>query len=331
MKLELLKIFAAVLVLFNVNTANSKTNEDIGGAMKTNVTFKSHNLTLAGVLYIPDDFDGRKLTGIVVAHPAGGVKEQTAGRYAEELAKRGFAALTFDAARQGESEGEPRGLEDPFQRAEDIRSAVSFLATRSFVDENRIGILGVCAGGSYISYTAQTDRRMKAVATVSAVDPAGELLQDPKVRDVLLNQAGILRNLEAKGEGAFLLHVNPGTRAEAEAYPERSMFRECYDYYVDGIGKHPNSTGWGLLQFDVLAHFRPFEHMEWIAPRPLLMIVGSEADTKHFSEDAVKKAGKNAELFEIKGASHMDLYYKDKFVEQAVDKLNDFFTKNLGK
>ena len=331
MKLKLFGIAAALLVFFNIGAASSKTTETVGGAMKTNVTFKSHNLTLAGVLYIPDDFDGRKLTGIVVAHPAGGVKEQTAARYAEELAKRGFAALTFDAARQGESEGEPRGLEDPFQRAEDIRSAVSFLATRSFVDENKIGILGICAGGSYVSYTAQTDRRMKAFATVSAVDPAGELLQDPNAREALLNQAGLLRNLEAKGEGAFLLHVNPGTRAEAEAYPERSMFRECYDYYVDGIGKHPNSTGWGLLQFDVLAHFRPFEHMEWIAPRPLLMIVGSEADTRHFSADAVKKAGKNAELFEIKGASHMDLYYKDEFVEQAVQKLNGFFTEKLGK
>lgn len=127
---------------------------------------------------------------------------------------------------------------------EDIRSAVSFLSARSFVDENRVGILGVCAGGSYVSYTAQTDRRMKAIATVSAVDPAGELLQDPEMRDFLLNQAGVLRNLEAKGEGAFLTNVNPGTRTEAESYPERSMFRECYDYYVEGPGKHPNSTGW---------------------------------------------------------------------------------------
>ena len=305
-------------------------NKYIGGTnMKTKVNFLSNNIKLAGELYTPDDFDGRILNGIVVCHPAGGVKEQTAGRYAEELSKKGFATLTFDAARQGESEGEPRGLEDPFQRAEDIRSAVSYLSSRSFVDENKIGILGVCAGGSYVSYTAQTDYRMKAIATVSAVDPVGELLQDPEMREMLIRQAGILRNLEAMGNGPFLSHVNPGTRAEANAYPERSMFRECYDYYVDGIGKHSASTGWGLLKYDMLAHFKPFEHMDWIAPRPLLMIAGTEADTRHFSEEAVKCAGTNAELYDIEGASHMDLYYKDEYVEKAVEKLTDFYTNNL--
>ena len=301
--------------------------------MKSAVTFTSNGIGLEGELYIPDDYDGRTLAGVVVCHPAGGVKEQTAGRYAEELSKRGFAALAFDAARQGASHGEPRSLEDPFQRAEDIRSAMTYLSTREFVDEHRVGILGVCAGGSYVSYTAQTDRRMKAVATVSAVDPAGELLADPATRDLLIEQAGTLRNLEARTGMTFLTHVNPGTRTEAEAYPERSMFRECYDYYVDGIGKHPASTGWGLMRFDMLAHFRPFEHMEWIAPRPLIMIVGSEADTAHFSEEAVAQAkqghDEHAELSVIHGASHMDLYYKDHFVDEAVNRLTEFYCNNL--
>ncbi|MBS0480721.1 MAG: alpha/beta hydrolase [Proteobacteria bacterium] len=297
--------------------------------MRTHVSFLSHNVRIAGSLYIPDDYDGRMLAGVVVAHPAGGVKEQTAGRYAEELSRHGFAALTFDAARQGASEGAPRALEDPFQRAEDIRSATTFLSTRSFVDERRVGILGICAGGSYVSYAAQTDRRMRAVATVSAVDPVAELLEDPALRDQLLNQAGVLRNLEGRGEGIFETHVNPGTPAEAATYPERSMFRESYDYYVDGVGEHPSSTGWGVLQFDVLAHFRPFEHMDWIAPRPLLMIAGTDADTRHFSETAVAKAGPTAELFDIPGATHMDLYYKDDMVPQVVDKLADFYGTHL--
>lgn len=110
-------------------------------------------------------------------------------------------------------------MEDPFQRSEDIRAAISYLSSLSFVDENKIGVLGICAAGSYSSYTAQTDRRIKALATISAVDPVAELLEDAETREFLLNQAGVLRNLEARGEGPFLTHVNPGLRTEAEAYP----------------------------------------------------------------------------------------------------------------
>lgn len=297
--------------------------------MRAKVAFRSNNLLIAGELYIPNDYDGRALAAIVVSHPAGGVKEQTAARYAEELAGRGFAALTFDAAYQGESEGQPRGLEDPFQRAEDIRAAVTYLAARSDIDAQRIGVLGICASGSYVPYAAQTDRRMKAVATVSAVDPAGELLSDPAMRDSLLNQAGILRNVEARGEGAFETNNLPATKLAADAFPARSMFGESYDYYRGPLGRHARSTGWGLIRFDVFAQFDPYRNIGWIAPRPLLMIAGTEADTRHFSEDAVARAGETAELFDIEGASHMDLYYKDAFIPKVADKLADFFGKNL--
>lgn len=253
------------------------------------------------------------------------MKEQTAARYAEELSRCGFASLAFDAAYQGESEGEPRGLEDPFQRAEDIRAAISYLSSRSDVDSERIGALGICAAGSYVPYAAQTDRRMKAIATVSAIDPVAELLHDWDAKDALLNQAGILRNMEARGEGDFEFNMLPETKAVADALPARSMFGESYAYYRGSLGHHIRSTGWGLIRYDVFAHFSPFQNITLIAPRPLLMIVGSEAVTRHFSEDAVDQAGENAELHDIEGASHMDLYYRDDFIPLVILKLNDFF------
>lgn len=298
--------------------------------MKSPCTFKSGGFTISAIAYLPDDYNGQKLPGIVVCHPAGGVKEQTAGLYAEQLSKQGFATLAFDAARQGESSGEPRHLEDPFQRAEDIRNAVAYLATRPWVEEDHVGLLGICAAGSYTSYAAQTDYQIKALATVSAVDPAGELLEDKEMKDMLIKQTGIFRNLEQAGGGSWQQHVNPGTREEAESYPPRSMFRESYDYYVDSHWQRPHATGWGDLRYDMLAHYHPFEHMEWIAPRPVLMIVGSEADTAHWSKQAVEKAGDNAELIVIPGASHMDMYYKDKYVDEAVKDLSAFFHKYLG-
>ncbi|WP_323180147.1 alpha/beta hydrolase [Streptomyces sp. NBC_00893] len=97
--------------------------------MRTDVRFPTNGLQLAGHIYLPEDSDG-PLPAIVISHPTTGVKEQTPAVYATRLVEEGFAVLTFDAAFQGESEGTPRGLEDPFQRAEDFRAAVSYLTTR---------------------------------------------------------------------------------------------------------------------------------------------------------------------------------------------------------
>src|SRR4051794_4513324 len=98
--------------------------------VKTSVTFPSTDLALVGILFTPDDYVDGRLPAIVISHPGGRVKEQSPSIYAKRLVRAGFAALVFDAAYQGESEGEPRGVENPFQRAEDIKSAVTYLTTR---------------------------------------------------------------------------------------------------------------------------------------------------------------------------------------------------------
>jgi uncharacterized protein len=303
--------------------------------MRSNVTFKSNGLKIAGHLYLPDDYkEGEKRSAIVVGHPCGGVKEQTAGLYAKKLSEKGFITLAFDASYQGESEGEPRFLEDPFSRAEDVKSAVTFLETRDDVEEQRIGALGICASGGYVPFAAETDRRIKAVGTVSAVD-MGDFVRNGLRNSVipnlehLLEESNKARIEEAKGQPPRLEHIVPNTPEEVPKDAPSSI-REATDYYRTPRAQHPNSQNWILVRsIDRIAEYSSYDHVHMISPHPLLMIAGTKADTRYFSETAIEKAKEPKELFLIEGATHISLYDKKEYVNPAVDKLNNFFNQYL--
>ncbi|MET7637826.1 alpha/beta hydrolase [Streptomyces sp. NPDC005438] len=296
--------------------------------MKTNVTFPSSGMNLAGHLYTPDEpTGGPRLPAVVIGHQTTGVKEQSPAVYAPRLAAAGYLVLTFDAAYQGASEGEPRGLEDPFQRAEDFRNAVSYLATRPDVDPERIGVLGICGSGGYAPYAAQTDQRMKAVATVSAADVTSFFRDpDPEGFGELVEQAGRARNEEAAGGPVRMVPVLPDSVDDSTP----ALTREFFEYYRTPRAQHPRSVGaYALRSVDQLDQFDAYAEVHKIAPRPLLMIAGSEAATLPYSQRAVANAGHSAELFVVDGATHVDLYDRDEAVSPAVTKLTDFFGKYL--
>jgi fermentation-respiration switch protein FrsA (DUF1100 family) len=295
--------------------------------MKTDVRFPSNGLMLAGHAYTPEGASNTPLPAVVVGHPTTGVKEQTAGLYAQRLADQGFLTLTFDAAYQGESEGAPHGLEDPIQRADDFRNAVSYLTTRADVDAERIGVLGICGSGGYVVYAAQTDRRMRAVATVVAADvPAWLRAAGDEAFDQMVDAAGHARSAEAAGQEVPMI---PMVVEPDESTP--AALAEFYDYYKTPRAQHERSDNMiALRSVDKLAQFEAYEHVERIAPRPLLMVAGGEAMTLPVSQDAVDRAGDNAELYVIEGATHVDLYDKDEAVTPAVARLVEFFKANLG-
>ncbi|MFI6879791.1 alpha/beta hydrolase [Streptomyces sp. NPDC050400] len=296
--------------------------------MQADVTFPSNGKTLAGHLWTPGDLvAGERRPAVVVGHPTTGVKEQTADLYARRLADAGLVALTFDAAYQGESEGLPRGLEDPFQRADDFRHAVSYLTTRAEVDPGRIGVLGICGSGGYAPYAAQTDHRMKAVATVSAADVPGFFRgADPAGFQELVAQAGQARSEEAAGGPVRMVPLLPDT---VDASTPAAV-AEFYDYYRTPRAGHPRSIGaYALRSADQLDQFDAYADVHKIAPRPLLMIAGSEAVTLPFSQGAVAKAGPTAELFTVEGATHVDLYDRPEAVGPAVARLVGFFGDHL--
>lgn len=301
--------------------------------MKTDVQFKSGGFRLAGNLYTPDDLAPGKHPAIIVGHPSSGVKEQTAGLYASKLAAQGFITLAFDTATQGESEGMPRGVDDAARRVEEFKEAVSFLVARQEIDPHRIGILGICASGGCVVPAAVSDHRIRAVATVSGVDLAtwhrvgADGKQDPAVFQSMLDSAAAARSAEALGKGVATFPIQPATREEARA--AGAMALDGWDYYCDR-GKHPRSAkAFTFSSIDRTAVVDGFRFINMIAPRPLLMIVGTEAVTKWMGEDAIKRAQEPKELFLVEGATHCGLYDKPQFVTPAVAKMTAFFRANL--
>lgn len=310
-------------------------------AAPKNVTFQSRNITIAGHLYLPaPDAPSRAHAAIIVGNPSSGVKEQASGLYARLLADAGFVTLAFDPAYQGESGGFPRNLEDPYQRVEDFKCAVTYMSTLSedvaLVDPSRIGIVGICASGGFVPFAAQADVRMRAVATISA-SCFGEVTRSgikdsaavtPEVLASLLEQSGKDRITQVMTGEAPQTSMLPESADLLPAdLPERGALKEGIDYYKTPRGAHPRSVNkqvaWSL---DLRANYDSFAFNHMISPRPLLMIAGGDADTAYMSRMGVEKAKEPKELFIIDGMSHVDLY-DDTSV--TLPKLVDFMTSAL--
>ncbi|GAB2508209.1 alpha/beta hydrolase [Nocardia heshunensis] len=302
---------------------------------KIDISFESAGIALAGHLYLPERSADRRLPAIVVGHPASGVKEQAAGLYASKLAENGFVTLTFDAAFQGESGGEPRGLEDPAQRVEDLKAAVSYLTTRPEVDAERIGVLGICASGGYALAATGSDHRVRAVATVSGVDVArlfrlgADGAQDPGVFQGMLDAAAHARTVAAAGEKPDVLRLFPETIEQARELGGE-YGAEGFEYYCTPRGQHPRSAkALDWTSIDKLATFDAFAAVPLIGQRPLLMILGTRAITAWMGLEAFQKAVGPKRIHWIEGASHVDLYDRAQYVDPAVRQLADFFTTSL--
>ena len=320
------QVTLAVEVKTQVGSIMSQTN-------MRHVTFKNGQIIMAGNLYLPDSFDEKKqYPTIIVTHPGGGVKEQTAGLYAQKLAKKGFITLAFDASHQGESGGEPRFLENPSERVEDIRSGVDYLTTLKFVDQNRIAALGICAGGGYSIHAAMTEHRIKAVATVSGFDIGlgfrkgwhgdGTLSDQLK----LLDQVAQQRTLEANGAEPVYINYVP---EKPDANTPRDL-REATEYYRTPRGQHKNSQNQLLFSsVDKIIAFDATENIQELLKQPLLLIAGRDAESLWHSQHFYDLAKTKKELFLIDHATHMTMYDQPDHVNKAVDKLASFYNTNL--
>jgi fermentation-respiration switch protein FrsA (DUF1100 family) len=296
-----------------------------------------YKMKVVGNLFMPGNLDkNARHPAIIVGHPMGAVKEQSSNLYAQKLAEQGFITLAIDQSFWGESEGRPRNTVAPDIYAEAFSAAVDYLGTQSFVDRERIGVLGICGSGSFVISAAKIDPRMKAIATVSMYDmgaanrDALNKSQTLKQRKQIIAEAAEQRYVEFTG-GETRYTSGTVHKLEDDTHP---IQREFYDFYRTSRGEFtPASSSPELTTHPTLSsnvkfmNFYPFNDIETISPRPMLFISGDEAHSQEFSEEAYRLAGEPKELHWVKGAGHVDLYDRVDLI--PFEKLASFFKTNL--
>ena len=302
-----------------------------------NVTFLNRNgqdITMSAVINVPKGFEERKkYPAVTVAHPGGGVKEQTAGLYARKLAKRGLVTIAFDASYQGESTGEPRQLENPYIRTEDVSAVIDYLTTLPYVDISRIGSMGICAGGGYTANAAINDRRIKAVATVSAVN-IGSMFRngwDNNIQSAdaipVLEAGSNARTAEAGGADSVTMPLAPLRQEDAP----NTELAEAWEYYHTSRCMYSTAPGFATARsLNQIITYDAFNLAEAFLTQPLLVVAGSVAGSKWMSDDLFSRAASKDKAFHVvEGANHMQLYDVLKYVDEAVSVLASFFTSKL--
>lgn len=302
------------------------------------VTFKNqYRMNVTGNLYIPKNLDrSRKHAAIVVGHPMGAVKEQSANLYAAKIAEQGFVTLSLDLSFWGESEGQPRNAVSPDIYAEDFSAAVDYLNTQAFVDRERIGGIGICGSGSFIISAAKIDPRIKALATVSMYDMGAANRNGLNKSQTLEQRKQAIAAAAAQRDVEFTGGATKYTSGTVHEVTEKShpIEREFYDFYRTPRGEFtPKSSSPQLTTHPTLTsnvkfmNFYPFNDIETISPRPMLFITGDTAHSREFSEEAYRLAGQPKELVIVPGAGHVDLYDRVKLIPFA--KLTAFFQGSL--
>ena len=297
------------------------------------VTFHNrYGITLAADLYVPRDVEG-KFPAIAVSGPFGAVKEQASGLYAQTLAERGFLVLAFDPSYTGESGGEPRYVASPDINTEDFCAAVDYLATRDEVDENRIGILGICGFGGFALNAAAIDTRIKATVASTMYDMSRVTANgyfdgtDADARYELRRQLNAQRTEDYKN-GTYAL-----AGGVADPLPEDApqFVKDYHAYYKTPRDYHKRSLnsngGWNkpsslpFINMPILAYSNEIRSA-------VLLIHGEKAHSRYFSEDAFKTLqGPNKELLIIPGATHVELYDNPEAI--PFDKLEQFYKEYL--
>lgn len=291
-----------------------------------------YGITLVGDLYIPKNKDG-KLSALAISGPFGAVKEQSSGLYAQNLAERGFITLAFDPSFTGESGGSPRNIASPDIDTEDFSAAIDYLLNRDDVDQDRVGILGICGFGGFAINAAAVDTRIKATVASTMYDMTRVTaygyndINDADARYQMRERLSEQRTIDYKNNSYAMAGGNP------DVLPKDApqFLKDYWDYYKTSRGYHKRSLnsneGWTVTSNLSLANAKLLAFADEIRS-PVLMIHGENAHSRYFSETVFKKLkGENKELMIIEGTNHVDLY--DRLDKIPFEKIADFYKKSF--
>lgn len=304
------------------------------------ITFRNSDMywDIAATLQFPPGFDkGKKYPAIISAHPIGSCKEQTSGNvYGKALAEAGFVVIAFDRSTQGASGGEPRYIEDPTLAVEDFRHVVDYLVTLPYVDEDRIGVLGICGGGGYAINITMTERRIKALASITGVnfgrlcregfsgyDPIGAL-------EAMAKQ----RTAEARGTDLQVdLFVPPSLDAAAQAGINDIDVLGATDYYRNRCVNDSAGTRALFSHRSAAVGWDAFHLAETLMTAPMIVVMGDKPGGFGAYRDGQeiygRAASKDKELVVVENTSHYELYDQPGPVGKALERLVPFFKQHL--
>jgi fermentation-respiration switch protein FrsA (DUF1100 family) len=287
------------------------------------------DLQLAGHLYLPEGFDPQtKYPTIVFAGPFNQVKEQMGAVYGRKIAERGFVLLTFDHQGYGDSEGQLRNYEYGPAKLEGIQDAISFLRMQDFVDRERFYGIGGCAGATHMVYVALTDKRLKKIAVVSGMlsnTMVHLFSKKPAERDAIFARAN-----EARQRAYETGEVVPFDALEMAKVDDESPrpVKEGFDYYMTARAGAETNPNYSHLTPEFFVEDNARTSARAVArylTTPVLVVYGSEAMTKPLSQLFYFAAARPKKKLVIKGASHVDLYDVETYVDQVVDGVLRYF------
>lgn len=233
---------------------------------------------------------------------------------------------------------------------EDFSAEVDFLGSLKYVDREKIGVIGICGLSGPAITAATNDVRIKAVA-VSAMYNMTDSIRNhyqgdyytPEQREQVKKYLATMRWAEADAG-----HTLPGyhevpldangnaVRPETKLFPDKlpegvdDVTKMFFDYYC-GRAYHPRAINsaatWSSTTPYGFFNFNMTEHVEELAPRPIMLITGTKAHSKYHSDDVYARAKGPKEMVIVEGAAHCDLYDNMNLI--PFGKLDKFFKDNL--